>query len=186
MPHRDLACPNPHDTAAQDLVGLIRRAVGPVDFAGCRFGPLNAFTPFGLTAAALLWAWSDRPGLLARCDDAVALATRLFPGAAGRVSYQAFMKQLVRHTDRLVGPLSVALRTRMRDELPGRFRVGKFALFGVDGTKLDLPRTRSHERPGWHWPSASARLTAPRCAGRPGQVALCRVSGSVSGHHTTR
>jgi hypothetical protein len=61
-------------------------------------------------------------------------------------TYQAFMKMLQRWTDDLVGLLVLALRERMQETLSRHWRVSGVVLFGVDGSRIDLPRTRSHEQ----------------------------------------
>src|SRR5436190_7779939 len=52
---------------------------------------------------------------------------------------------LVRWTNTLADVLQVALRRRMQEALPDQWLVHGFALFGVDGSRVDLPRTKSHE-----------------------------------------
>jgi hypothetical protein len=42
--------------------------------------------------------------------------------------------------------LVTALRQRLRVDLAERFRIGGFPVFGVDGSRLELPRTASNER----------------------------------------
>jgi hypothetical protein len=61
-------------------------------------------------------------------------------------TYQAFTKILRRWTDELVLLLQVALHERMQQALPHLWQVGNFTLFGVDGSRVELPRTRSHEQ----------------------------------------
>src|SRR2546421_9497744 len=48
-------------------------------------------------------------------------------------------------TATLAVALVVALRRRMQDDLADRFLVGGDAVFGVDGSRLELPRTASNE-----------------------------------------
>lgn len=61
-------------------------------------------------------------------------------------SYQAFTKLLTRWTAILVLCLQAAWRERMKQELSPRWHVLGFALFGTDGSRCELPRTRSHEQ----------------------------------------
>jgi len=147
MPHRDSACHIAPHSSAQHLVDALKHTLGGADFSGCRFRAANSFTPWGLVVAAVLWAWSDRPTLMERYEHAAGLA-RLLLGdhVRRRVSYQAFGKLLIRWTDRLLPGVIMRLRHRMETRLNASFRVGGYILFGVDGTKLELPRTVSHER----------------------------------------
>jgi Transposase DDE domain len=55
------------------------------------------------------------------------------------------MKRLVRWTAPLIAALAVVLRGRMQTALSSRFRCEGYAAFGVDGSRLELPRTVSNE-----------------------------------------
>src|SRR4029079_8844730 len=107
----------------------------------CRWRPKT------LVAGALLWAWSDEQTLVERVRTvrkiAMCLAREQHQLAK---SYQAFMKMLRRWTDELVLRLQAALRERMQQALPPDWQLGGFLLFGVDGSRVELPRTRSHEQ----------------------------------------
>jgi hypothetical protein len=61
-------------------------------------------------------------------------------------TYQAFTKILRRWTDELVLLLRMALHERMQETLPQHWQVAGYVLFGVDGSRIELPRTRSHEQ----------------------------------------
>ena len=104
------------------------------------------WTPQSLASAALLWAWSDEHTLVERFKTARKIVQCLFPTQqepAG--SYQAFTKLLRRWTAEFVAVLQDALRRRMLSNLAERWLLHGFAVFGVDGSRLELPRTRSHE-----------------------------------------
>src|SRR5262249_48723178 len=111
-----------------------------------RFRDLCTWTPHGLTAAALLWAWSDEATLTARFEAArkVALRALGLTGSTAR-TYQAFLKLLRAWTAVLAAALVPALRRRLQADRADRFRVGGYAVFGVDGSRLELPRTASNE-----------------------------------------
>jgi hypothetical protein len=61
-------------------------------------------------------------------------------------SYQAFLKMLRRWTVPLSQALTAAFRRRMQTSLKRRFRTHGFVLFGVDGSRTELPRTASNQR----------------------------------------
>lgn len=104
------------------------------------------WTPLQFVAAALLWAWSDEATLIDRFHTARKIVEHLnAPQHELAGSYQAFLKMLVRWTARLVVLLQIALRERMQQTLPGRWRQHGFVLFGVDGSRIELPRTKSNE-----------------------------------------
>jgi IS4 transposase len=99
-----------------------------------------------LAGAALLWAWSDELTLGERFRTVRRITMCVAnPQQQLARTYQAFMKMLQRWTDDLVELLVLALRGRMQETLWPYWRVSGVVLFGVDGSRIDLPRTRSHE-----------------------------------------
>jgi hypothetical protein len=104
------------------------------------------WSPLHLASAALLWAWSDESTLGERFVTARKITALLYhPQQEFAESYQCFMKLLRRWTAALVAQLQAALRCRLRDALAEFWQVHGFALFGVDGSRIELPRTKSHE-----------------------------------------
>ncbi|QDU54100.1 Transposase DDE domain protein [Aeoliella mucimassa] len=112
-----------------------------------RFRNDCSWTPRSLMAAALLWAWSDEQTLTERffvvrkillCLDKEQqqLAT----------SYQAFIKILRRWTKPLAALLQSVLQQRMQATLTDCWLTAGYLVFAVDGSRLELPRTRSHEQ----------------------------------------
>ena len=106
------------------------------------------------------WRWTDRLLVTAALLLAyVGGATRLdrFTGARAAVvamyrsrkrpgrSFAGFMAALVRRSPRLVALVGEALRGNMRAHLAPLWRVGRFAAFGFDGTKIDCPRSQANE-----------------------------------------
>ena len=118
-----------------------------VDWSGVVFRKDCTWTPRLLTAMALLWAWSDESTLVERFASARRLVAYLFrPAHALSETYPCFTKLLRRWTDTLIARLQVALRERLEQELAGCQRVLGFVMFGVDGSRCDLPRTCSNEQ----------------------------------------
>lgn len=118
-----------------------------VSWRGFTFREDCTWTPRLLTVTGLLWAWSDELTLIDRFQAVRKIAIYLFPQAeplAG--SYQAFTKMLVRWTSRLIERLQLALRQRMQQDLADCWQVRGWVMFGVDGSRAELPRTRSHEQ----------------------------------------
>lgn len=97
-----------------------------------------------LATTALLWVWADEATLVERFDNSRRVATHLFGGKPAG-SYQAFMKLLARWSAVLLRLLKDLLRERMRTELADCLRIAGFFVFGVDGSKFELPRTRSNQ-----------------------------------------
>lgn len=147
MSHRDQDGHTASASHAQDL----RRALGwlleSVDAASRRMRKDSRLSLRGLIVTALLWVWSDEPGLTQRFAQAMKIARRLFPREVTQaISYQAFLKNLRRWTEPLRSCFAAALRQRMQTDLAAYWRIGGFSVFGVDGSRLELPRTASNER----------------------------------------
>jgi hypothetical protein len=107
-----------------------------------RSGADCGWTPKTLAAGALLWAWSGEETLTERFRTMRRIAICLVDGQQQLAeTYQAFTKILRRWTDQLVAALQVALHQRMAETLPQYWQVGGVLLFGVDGSRIELPRT---------------------------------------------
>jgi Transposase DDE domain len=128
------------------------------DLSAIRFRDDCSWSALGLIFTALLWTWSDEGTLKDRLSTArkicfkaletLALGTRKRKRGQAKEpagSYQAFMKMLRIWTTRLVLQLMVVFRDRMRSALPDRQLIAGFNVFAVDGSRLELPRTKSNE-----------------------------------------
>ena len=108
------------------------------DWSGLRFRKECTWTPRLLTAAALMWAWSDESTLVERFATARRLIVCLFsPTCLLAESCQCFTKLLRRWTEALIICLQAALRRRMQGELAGSWCVLGFVMFGVDGSRSE-------------------------------------------------
>ena len=146
MSHRDRDGHIAPGTHAQDLLSVFRWLLGKVELSGVVFRRDSSFSPRGLALTALLWVWSDQVALTRRFSAARKIAHKLWSESVpASVSYQAFLKRLVRWTRVLVTAMMLVLRQRMRTSMKSRFRIAGFSLFGVDGSRLELPRTVSNE-----------------------------------------
>lgn len=104
------------------------------------------WTPRAAGTAAVLMALDPGCSLSVRCEDA--LACMRGEDALGRVgsTYNGLVKALQRHAPAALPTLKADLRRRAASALAGIPRVAGWSLLAVDGTKEDLPRTRSCER----------------------------------------
>lgn len=128
------------------LKASLRWLLGGVSWSSVKFRKDCTWTPMLLSAASLLWAWSDESTLGDRFQTARSIIAHIFcvqQELAG--TYQAFLKMLQRWTVGMVAVLQTALRERMQERLPDCWEVAGFVMFGVDGSRAELPRTRSHE-----------------------------------------
>ena len=137
-----------------------------VDWSTVGFRDDCSWTPRVLAAAAILWAWSDEWTLGERFVAARRLVTHLPSPEPGEgslaTSYQAFIKILIRWTTILVALLQTVFRKRMQESLSSAWKVAGFVVFGVDGSRAELPRTKSHEAADSPSPQRSGKTKRDR------------------------
>lgn len=136
MPHQDHG----------GLAGALKWLVAPSVFGSYSFRKGCVWTPASLVHAALVWAWGEASALTDRFATTQETIAQLPGGQRESVSYQAFMKLLARHSGVLLFALISALQRRMQTDLAGCYRVGGYLAMGVDGTRVDLPRTAANEQ----------------------------------------
>ena len=118
---------------------------------------------------ALLFAWSSEQTLIDRFRSSLKIIAFLFPeerrskpkatkGQSKKrkeskhkhkrptVSYQAFVKMLRTWTATYVALFQAELRRRMPALFPDLLMICGFIVFGCDGSRVDLARTRSNEK----------------------------------------
>lgn len=100
-----------------------------------------------LAAAALFWASSDHASLTDRFHHARKVIRKIFRGQRepGR-TYRGFMKLLRKWHQELLRVVVGELRLRMEQKLPDHYRIAGYAMFGGDGSRVELPRTKSNPR----------------------------------------
>ena len=171
MSHQDTDCRTGSGTYAQELRGAIHDLLSGVDWKDVQFRKDCQWAPFGLVAAALVWAWSSKISLMERFSQAQRFARGLGRRFAPlKTSYQAFMKMLVRWTVPLMGCLMLAFQVVMEREFPKEFRFAGFVILAGDGSKVALARTRSNEArysPASRGKKGKKRRKADRAKKRP-------------------
>jgi hypothetical protein len=138
MPHQDQGQLNVRST--------LEWIVSPGIFQRVSFRKDSRWTPASLVQAALLWAWSEEAALVDRFFTAQQVIAQHSGEQHGSVSYQAFLKLLRRRTSVLLTALVAALQRRMERSLANHYRVAGYLAFGIDGTRIDVPRTVANER----------------------------------------
>ena len=124
----------------------MRWLIAGVSMSGMAFRSECTWTPETLLFAALLWAWSDEKTLLERFAVARKIIINRYVGQAEPAgSYQAFIKMLCKWTEPLLKTLSTAFRQRMAETLAAVWLVEGWLVFAVDGSRVDVPRTRKNE-----------------------------------------
>jgi hypothetical protein len=147
MRHQDHVGGVGERTHADDLLGALRWITAHVTWSGIAWRDECTWTPRWLAWAALLWAWSDEKTLTERFRIARKIIGRQL-GEQDRLaeSYQAFIKLLRRWTEPLRQALMEAFRQRAEQSLRKVWKVGGWLVMAVDGSRLDVPRTRRNEQ----------------------------------------
>jgi hypothetical protein len=134
--------------------------VSPAALTAIEFRRDCTWTPRSLIFTAMLWAWSDEKTLTDRFATARKIvAAMALASQVPASTYQAFLKMLKTWTVALALALTLAFRRRMGEDLARRFLVCGYPVFGVDGSRLELPRTDSNEQ---RFSPASARRRSKR------------------------
>jgi len=115
-------------------------------FRGLQTRPDASWKPRILAIVACLWAMSDRQNLTDRFDDARRIGQEMFPRRTPPgTSYQGFIKMLHKHGDACLGAVIANLRELMQEEFADHWTIDGHSVFAVDGSKVKLPRTESHQ-----------------------------------------
>ena len=146
MTHQDQGRNGSECSHAHDLHKALRWLMMGASMSGIAFRPDCTWMPKTLVFAALLWAWSDEKTLIERFTTArKIIINRCGEQQEPAGSYQAFIKLLRKWTEPLLRTLSTAFRRRMAQTLAAVWRVEGWLVFAVDGSKVDVPRTRKNE-----------------------------------------
>jgi len=146
MTHQDQGRSGSACSHAHDLHRALHWLVAGASLGGMAFRPECTWTPRTLVFAALLWAWSDEKTLIERFTTARKIIIHgggVQQEPAG--SYQAFIKMLCKWTEPLRQVLSTAFRQQMARSLAAVWTIEDWLVFAVDGSKVDVPRTRKNE-----------------------------------------
>jgi hypothetical protein len=146
MSHRDRRRRNPFSAGAQDLKAVVAWLMMEADFGALQAPKDSRWSFRGLVLMALMWVWSEEATLTGRFSAVLQLAGSLWPRDVPQtISYQAFLKRLVRWTPAFLAVLQGPLRQRMQRSLRAHWQIAGRVVFGVDGSKLELARTVSNE-----------------------------------------
>jgi hypothetical protein len=184
MSHQDQDGRTPAPYNFQALKGAILWMLQPLVLGSIVFRADCTWSPLGLIVTAMLWAWSDKTTLTGRFTAArkisMKLLGRLVLGNAKEPagSYQAFMKMLQKWTEPLVQQVAAGFRKHMQTALGHRFLIAGFAIFGVDGTRIGLPRTASNEKAFCPRPADKAGKRTRRRARKLAKMRRARRKGA--------
>lgn len=179
MSHQDHGSVERSKSHTSALRQFLTRFLSPADFSAVRFREDCTWTPTTLAATGLLSAWSDQAGLTGRFQAARKITKKTFPAQQEpATSFQAFTKLLRRWTGLLAAALVAVFREQMRVDLAGAFRVAGWTVFAVDGSRVELPRTKSNEDfYACHSCSQRPAKKRPRRQGKKKSRATCRRRG---------
>lgn len=119
---------------------------GKADWSTIRWRSDCTWTPMFLSATALLWAVSGESTLGDRFQISRKISLFLYPELSKSASsYQGFIKLLAKWTDSLVGVIQTRMRQLMEQALAEYWRINRVVMFGIDGCRVDLPRTKSNQ-----------------------------------------
>ena len=152
MSHQDKDRRTPSPFNFQALNEAVLWLLQPTLLRSISFRLDCTWAPLGLVVTAMLWAWSGEKALTGRFTAARKICMKMLGKLAlGNAdepagTYQAFMKILRKWTEALVQQVAAAFRKHMQTALADRFLIAGFAVFGVDGSRIALPRTVSNEK----------------------------------------
>lgn len=142
---REGKCPPPR-TNGHDVRRALEWIMADGIFANVRLHGNVKWRPPDLVRLAIFWVWSSQSGLVDAANDAIGMIVSLFGKSALAVaSYQALTAALVRYTSQLLPALWGRLHTLMRQSGEAGWRIGKWLVVAVDGSRLSVPRTRPNE-----------------------------------------
>lgn len=61
-------------------------------------------------------------------------------------SYQGFITLIAAHSERLLSAIESRLRQQMRDAAGPYWQIGRWTVFAVDGTRVEVPKSEANER----------------------------------------
>lgn len=115
-------------------------------FAGMKTRAGASWKPRMLAVAALLWAVSERKNLKSRFEEARNIVKKVFRWQpAPGTTYQGFVKVLRKWHERLLLAIVPQVRAKMKEVLPGWWKIAGYVVFATDGSRVELARTDSLE-----------------------------------------
>ena len=146
MSHQDQGRFASRESHLQALKRTVLWLVDEWDTESVAFRDDCTWNPQSLCAAAMLWALGDEKNLTDRFFSARKITARLFPRQEPAGSYQAFLKMLNKWTVTLLAAAMICFRRRMQQGEAGEFLTAGFAVFAVDGSRVELPRSLSNQQ----------------------------------------
>ena len=134
-----------HRTNGDDLKRAVDWILNDRIFRNVRLHGNVSWIPASLVRLAIFWVWSDESSLVAAAREAILQVTTMF-GCAAVASYQALTGALKTYTHQLLPVLWGRLQELMRKCDEVSWRVGLWLALAVDGSRVQVPRTRKNEQ----------------------------------------
>lgn len=132
-------------TNGDDLRRALDWIVNDEMFADLRVHGNVGWSAAALVRLAVFWVWSAESSLVVAADEAIACMKRIF-GQSPVGSYQGMTNALCRYSDKLLNVLFARMQSLMQTCDPDGFRIGRWVLLAVDGSRLSVPRTLKNQR----------------------------------------
>jgi hypothetical protein len=131
-----------HESIKQAVNSLFAAKV----FQGVKARKGSRWTGRMLVVVALFWAWSNVDGLKERFQQARKVAAKIFRWLPNLgKTYNGFLKQLRKWHVELQLLCMGELRMLMKQDLFGQWEIAGFVVIAGDGSRIELPRTKSNE-----------------------------------------
>jgi Transposase DDE domain len=130
----------------QVLKQVVDWLLPPALFVGLKVRRGASWKARMLAVAALLWGASTDDTLEGRFERARKIVDKIFSwqGPAGE-TYEGFKKVLRKWHAKLMIGIIPHVQVRMREVLPGQWKVAGYVVFAGDGSRVELARTQSLE-----------------------------------------
>ena len=100
--------------------------------------------PIDMVRLAICWVWSSQSTLVGAATEAIEFVTKVFLGSPVS-TYQGLTNALKRYTPDLISLLWKRLHDLMKECGGDRYRIGLWLVLAMDGSRVDVPRTKSNE-----------------------------------------
>jgi hypothetical protein len=104
------------------------------------------WAPQAAAMAAVLMALGDTSTLKVRCDEALLCLVQETGGGRLGKTYNGLVKALLRQSETALPVMKAGLRRHVKKALARIEKSSGWTVLAVDGSKMDLPRTVSHEK----------------------------------------
>lgn len=113
-------------------------------FADLKLHGNVGWLPVSLVRMAILWVWSSESTLCEAATSARKLMQQLF-GGVPVTTYQGLTNALKRYSEPLISLLWSRMHHLMEELGVDQYRLGIWLVLAMDGSRVDVPRTKSNE-----------------------------------------